>query len=183
MTEKKLDRRVVLTKKQLKESLLELLQEKEIQKISVRAICELADLNRSTFYKHYGSQYELLQEMEEDLANEIQQSLKDADTDFDLKKQLIYCLCYLRENMKLCCILFKHHNGEKLLHLPVLVEKVRSRILGKSERHVQYVHEFMAFGTFQLVKRWIENECREEPEEIVEVIMEITRAVFPEVGC
>ncbi len=68
-----------MTKKILKNSLLELLEQQDIQKISIRSLCELADLNRSTFYKYYGSQYDLLKEMENDLLNQIEMVVsKDA---------------------------------------------------------------------------------------------------------
>lgn len=61
---KKENRRTQMTKRMLKDSLLELLEHQDIQKISIRALCELADINRSTFYKYYASQYDLLKDME-----------------------------------------------------------------------------------------------------------------------
>ena len=56
---KKEDRRVIMTKKLLKNALIVLLKEKDIYHISIRELCALADINRSTFYKYYGSQYDL----------------------------------------------------------------------------------------------------------------------------
>ena len=60
------NRRVKLTKQLLKDSLCGLLEQKSIHEISVRTLCENADINRSTFYKYYGSLYDLLKEMEDD---------------------------------------------------------------------------------------------------------------------
>ena len=56
MVKAKEDRRIRITKKAIKESLIELLQEYPIAKISVKMICESADINRSTFYAHYNDQ-------------------------------------------------------------------------------------------------------------------------------
>ena len=50
---KRSDARVRYTRKVLKESLLSLLKEKPINKITVKEVCELAELNRATFYSHY----------------------------------------------------------------------------------------------------------------------------------
>lgn len=57
---RKEDRRVRRTKRQLSEALLALVVEKEYETITVQEIAERADLNRATFYLHYGSKEELL---------------------------------------------------------------------------------------------------------------------------
>lgn len=53
-----------LTKRLLKESLIKLLKEKDIQKISITELCNEAGINRTTFYSHYSSQYDVLKDME-----------------------------------------------------------------------------------------------------------------------
>lgn len=65
------NQRVMLTKRLLKESLLSLLKEKRIEKISISELCKEAGINRSTFYKHYDTQYDLLYELETDLAEDL----------------------------------------------------------------------------------------------------------------
>ncbi|WP_306663957.1 TetR/AcrR family transcriptional regulator [Robertmurraya korlensis] len=62
----KLDRRKRYTKMVLKESLMNLLKQKPISSITIKEVCELADINRSTFYAHYSDQYELLYSIEEE---------------------------------------------------------------------------------------------------------------------
>ena len=49
MKEKKIDQRVRLTQSLLKNALVKLMQEQHISKISVRALCDAAGINRSTF--------------------------------------------------------------------------------------------------------------------------------------
>ena len=61
------NRRIQMTKMLLRESLFELLEEKPIGKITIKEICENADINRSTFYKYYGDQFALLKEVEDEL--------------------------------------------------------------------------------------------------------------------
>ena len=63
--EKKEDRRVRVTKRMLKDALIELLKTKDIYHISIRELCETADVNRTTFYKYYGNQFDLLADMED----------------------------------------------------------------------------------------------------------------------
>ena len=48
------NRRTLYTKKVIKESLIELLKTREIHQVTVTDICKKADINRGTFYTHYG---------------------------------------------------------------------------------------------------------------------------------
>ena len=57
--EKRENQRIMLSKRLIKESLTRLLASESIHKISVRMLCEEAGINRSTFYKYYGSQYDV----------------------------------------------------------------------------------------------------------------------------
>lgn len=65
------DRRVRVTKMILRDSLVELMREKPLHEISIKAICEQADINRSTFYHHYGSQYDLFDDIVQEISNSI----------------------------------------------------------------------------------------------------------------
>lgn len=62
-----MDRRVYKTKKNLKETLVRLMEEKPFEKISIRELCDAADTSRVTFYTYYGDKYDLLQEVFDDL--------------------------------------------------------------------------------------------------------------------
>ncbi len=54
------DRRVKYTKMVLKESFIKLLEKKDISQITIKEICEDADINRATFYAHYNDQFDLM---------------------------------------------------------------------------------------------------------------------------
>lgn len=54
------DLRVRRTQKLLWEALMALLAEQEFEAISIKDICELAMVHRTTFYKHYEDKYDLL---------------------------------------------------------------------------------------------------------------------------
>ena len=56
----KVDRRILRTRRQLAEAILTLLLEKEYEAITIQEITDRADLNRATFYLHYGTREELL---------------------------------------------------------------------------------------------------------------------------
>ena len=71
----KTDARVKYTKMVLKKALLELMQHKPVNKITVKEICERAELNRATFYAHYSDCFDLLESIEEELFGQFERSM------------------------------------------------------------------------------------------------------------
>ena len=61
------DLRTQLSKKMLKDALLELLKHKKSYDINVRELCDKAQVNRSTFYRHYGNIADVLEEIISDI--------------------------------------------------------------------------------------------------------------------
>lgn len=162
------NRRVSMTKKIIKDTFIEMLEKKNIQKIYVRELCETADINRSTFYKYYESQYDLLAEMQNDLLIQIEEKCKDADN----IKGLNNILHYLNNNKKcirlfLMQILIQHF--QKLLNLPIITEILNSKMSSKTE--TKYKKTYILEGGYHVILEWLNNDCKEPAEKITEVLM------------
>lgn len=65
----KTDRRIIQTKEKIKGGMLSLIEEKPIEKLTVKEICEKANVTRGTFYAHYENEYDLLKNMIVELLN------------------------------------------------------------------------------------------------------------------
>ena len=66
--EKKTDRRVLKTKRAIRNAFATLLSEKDLNAITIKDISDVADINRKTVYNYYAGIHEILDEIE----NEIQ---------------------------------------------------------------------------------------------------------------
>ena len=66
----KLDARKRYTQMILKQSFLKLLKEKPVNKITVKELCQLSQINRATFYTHYSDCFALLESIENELIDE-----------------------------------------------------------------------------------------------------------------
>lgn len=71
MQEKKIDLRILKTKKVIYDALEYLMKEKPFEEIKVSDICSKALINRSTFYAHYNDKYDLLAEFINNLKNNL----------------------------------------------------------------------------------------------------------------
>lgn len=77
------------TEKQIEDSLLQLMKEQTFETISIRQLIDLAEVNRSTFYRHYLDKYDLLEKIENRLLDDLQAYYQDAlksDRLFKLEK-------------------------------------------------------------------------------------------------
>ena len=92
------NRRIQMTKKLLKESVFELMEQKPLNKITIKEICENADVNRTTFYKYYGDQYMLVKDAEDELLKKTSEFLKSLSSDEEKTKLLEEFLTYVRNN-------------------------------------------------------------------------------------
>ena len=64
------DKRVQKTKKTLRNTMLDLLESKDFEDISVTELCEQAQISRITFYSHYSDKYELINDLFENIIND-----------------------------------------------------------------------------------------------------------------
>jgi len=71
----RIDPRIVRTRQLLKDAFVDLLQEMEIEKISVNRIAERATINRVTFYLHYRDIPDMLEKMADEMIEDIQNVL------------------------------------------------------------------------------------------------------------
>lgn len=66
------------TEKQIETSLLQLMKEHTFETISIRQLIDLAEVNRSTFYRHYLDEYDLLEKIEDSLLGDLQAYYQEA---------------------------------------------------------------------------------------------------------
>lgn len=168
------NQRVRLSKQLLKESMLELMKKKNIRKISIKEICDLAEVNRSTFYKHYSTELDLLKEIENEHLIEIEKFLEISNSSLSILNLLLY----VEKNIEIFKIFLDNTSNisflEKLITMCFLKMNY-NELLIKCENKIkqEYTYEFIIFGCLNIVKKWIYNNTLETPEEINCIILDV----------
>ena len=161
-----MNQRIMLTKKLLKTSLTNMLQTQNIYQISIRELCENAGINRSTFYKYYGSQFDLLSEMEQDLLVSIEEVLTAQDN--YSKNAIEQILIYLENDIEFIRLLINSNVDpefpKKLFSLPPIQRMLSELMASIPEEEFDYYHRFLLFGAYEIVRTWVNKENREKPE-------------------
>lgn len=178
MTKKKIDQRVKLTQSLLKNALVELMQKNHISKISVRALCETAGINRSTFYLHYSDPYDLLAQVEQEVLDNLNRYLNHksiSDTKPMSTHVLSNFLDYVKKNVDLFKALLSENCDfafqKDLMELAQVISSQPNQSL--DPKTVDYVKTFCLPGAISVLQKWLQEGMKESTEQISEFIIEI----------
>jgi AcrR family transcriptional regulator len=179
MRPKKEDRRVTYTKMALRNALVELMREKHISGITVKSICDLADVNRSTFYLHYHDQYDLLHQIEREVLKTLEARLQDRQDTQDTRpvtfKVMKEILEYAQENAALARVLLSE-NCDFAFQQDIM-ELAQILILwmdpSYNERIRDYVTVYGISGCIAIAEKWLKDGAVEQPEEVAQLILQV----------
>lgn len=172
------NQRVRLTKMMLKSALMELLKEKPIGKIAIRELCAKAQINHTTFYKYYGSQYELLAEIESGYFEELERRLTEDNT--EKRDGLTAALRFLEDEKDGWRVLINTVHDEefadRLFHLPV-IRRLLDKNLGTEvdDSLRDYIHLYICHGGYAIIRQWLNAKGGESPEEIAALILTLSK--------
>lgn len=168
-----MNRRVLMTKNMLRSAFLELLKEKPIDKITIYELCARADINRTTFYKYYGSQYDLLNELEQMLFEGLNETLlEETSSDYEKMKLILEFLASDKETARLLINTVSDHAfTENLFGLPAIKKLVKNKtsdtLDGASE---EYLRLFFCHGGYAVIRKWLNAGCEETPSEMAQLL-------------
>mgnify|MGYP000260241491 CR=1 FL=1 len=74
-----MDIRIEKTERAIRNAFLELRAAKPLEKITVKELCSLACINKSTFYSHYKDIYDLSDQLETDVVASVIEAIHDSD--------------------------------------------------------------------------------------------------------
>ena len=169
------------------EALIQLLNEKDYEYITVKEVCKKAGVNRSTFYLHYESIDDLLEETLEYINKKFLDYFEDT-SDFitNIKTStkenlylinddyLIPYLNYIKENKNIYLASLKRRKNMKSVERYESLEKyILNPILEKYDVPTnmrEYVLSFYINGIVALVGTWIKNKCDMSVEEVINII-------------
>ena len=176
------NRRVRITKRMMKDALLELLEQNELSCISITALCEAADIHRSTFYNYYSDPIDILREIEQDFLDRIPVP-PDKPDQIDQEQLLetnVAFFDYVKENDKVFRILFDESKGSSFASR--LVETLCDGYIPVSndddETTVGFMRKYIANGTVGMMREWVNARYPVSSREIAEMMYFLSRRII-----
>ena len=176
METKKRNRREAYTLRVIRETFLELLQKQNVERISVGKLCQLADINRSTFYRHYTDVYALLNEICDEHFQALFSNLADLrHSDMIDQRHFTYSLilqaCTITErNKELYQLLlfkqptarFQQRLNDAFYQLHVGNHDITHTRNSETNLHYQY----MISGIIGVWLAWLKDDCQIPKERV-----------------
>lgn len=146
---------------------IELLQSKELSQIRVSDICKKAQLNRTTFYSNYEDIYALADSIRNKLENNLAELYRDEITIGYNSNDYLRLFRHIKDNQLFYQTYFKLGYEDQYQIIVYDTELAKEHF---HNRFIEYHMEFFKSGMTKLIKMWLENGCKESPEDMFEII-------------
>lgn len=182
---RKNDLRFKKTKQTILAAMISLLEEKNFEKITVKDICERAEISRSGFYLHYLDKYDLVESYQKELLDKRVNSFVHLPKN-NQEEQLEDSLNFLKHDGKILSLLISKNGSPEIrekIRL-ILEENARQNIIphidlaNKSEMTDKYLAVFMSHAIIGCLQTWTDTGQKESPKEIVNFLLQILKIKF-----
>ncbi|UOY91803.1 TetR/AcrR family transcriptional regulator [Ectobacillus sp. JY-23] len=192
MAKRKQDRRVIRTKKMLRDALTTLMVEKGFEGVTVSDLTVKADVNRATFYLHYRDKYDLLTQSEEEIITELDEIVKVAR---EVKLQEVLMRDLQNDPLPFVIEMFAyfHQNADFLKAVlgpkgdPSFQEMLKETIKRNMLQHlvskldtdkmlvpVDYFIAYVSSAHLGVIQHWLESGMNESPKEMATTLARMT---------
>lgn len=180
-----MDKRVKRTKKILYNSLISLMTTKELNKITVKELTELADINRKTFYLHYTDIFDMVDTIQEKLLLEFKEIVSRHDflpeTKEDLYLLLNDILLFIDSNYDILSIFLGPHINSDLNFIYKIKNIMKKRCIdiwsnlfpNGNLKTYEYFYAFAFSGFIGLIQNWIDSDRSDSLEYIAKLSNEM----------
>ena len=175
---KRPDRRIVKTRKAIRNALAELLTRKEIGSVTVKDIAELADINRKTFYNYYNGVDQVVDEIENEVASSFDKALAGVDRSIFLEEpKVIYDRLndIINGDIEFYGQLLKMNGNVSLATkiAELLKEKVKSTLSEQFELEypaLDIALDYSISGMVRVYQNWVNSDCNIPLEQLSEYV-------------
>lgn len=175
------------------EALLALLEEKDLEYITVKEICHRAGVNRSTFYLHYETIADLVDEALEMINQRFRSYFPQQEEEIlgnmgsrerenlvlVTREYLLPYLRFIRDNKKVYRAAFRNPSSMQAhTRYGELKQQILGPILERFEipaAHRAYYMAYYVEGIIAIVKEWLRQDCADEVEMIADIIESCVR--------
>ena len=127
---RKQDRRVIRTKRAIRNALATLLTQKDYNDITIKDIADTADINRKTFYNYYRGIYQVVEEIENELIGQLDELIEETSFETyieDPSSSLKKLNAILNEDLEFYGHLFSIKDGSALMQKVVDFFKAKTK--------------------------------------------------------
>lgn len=187
---KKENQRILLTKRMLQNGLLQLLEDHALDKISVTELCRVSGINRATFYNHYTSPQDLLNSIQENIAQDLINTVHNPGNSDEVFTHVEKICEYFHEHAGTILTLHKCNADSRITNALYKINQ-EFQMIRLNERFQRYaphaqaqglhlISTFFFSGCYHLILEWLDKEIPATPKEIANLLIVMVRDNFLE---
>ncbi len=170
-----MDARSRYTNMVIRQQMLLLIKEKPLEKITVKELCDRAEINRATFYKYYDNPFDLMEKMEKDRLDKLEGRitenrfatlqdifeiiLKEIASDFDFYQTLFFQSGDEHFRKRMFDLCYKSN-----------IQTIRALFPNLTETQQEWLYYFAAQGIVGVLTKWMEGQMKQSIEEVLEFL-------------
>ncbi len=171
-----MDRRTAYTRMVIKDSLIKLLEKKHLSEVTVKELCELAEINRATFYRNFMDIFDVYEQMEEELTASAFDQLDIDEARYKLLEVIYENQTFYREffysrleskYIKETIVQMYDHMKEYLI--------VNNRY---DEKLFKISYQYNYYGVIGVIKEWLADGCPDGPQEFGDILYAIVEKQY-----
>ena len=176
----KTDARVRYTRRVIKESLLRLLEDRPVNRITVKEVCEAAQINRATFYAHLTGWFDVLKQMEDDRLADFERSLSFASV-VDVVDMIERIYAMIDQNAEVCRVLIFQNKDSSLTAKMIAMAHDKTIVCWKeqltraTESDREMLFTCLSNGLLNVI---LTGYSKYEREEVVKFVSETVRLLI-----
>lgn len=136
-----MDLRVIKTERAIRNAFYQLLCQKPVEKITIRELADLAEINKSTFYAHYPTIYDLVDTLAQETIDELITHLDNVDMLTDDPRQFVLALYRSMDFCRSDLILIRNVSSK------VFTQKLRESLAAHYQVSDTLPQEYTFMGT------------------------------------
>lgn len=155
------------SQEKIEKTFLELIQTREVEDITISDICKISGLNRSTFYANYIDIYDLVDKVKLRMENEVASLYLDDSNAGHNPNSYLKMFYHIKENQLFYKTYFKL-KFDAISEIQYYHQELALKYY--DNKYIDYHIEFFKAGFNAILKKWLKNNCKESPEEILEIL-------------
>lgn len=172
-----MDLRIVKTRLQIKNAFLKLRGRLMPENIKVKDICEEAQINKTTFYKHYADSMELSNEIDESVIESVVSTFPERDKLFESPREYVMGLVdVLERNAELLKSVFR---GKKDVLCAKLEEKLHGLFKDKAKSEDDRINISFAVGGFvRIANDYLFSDTEKDIEKVIDYTTKVIERII-----
>ena len=164
----KQDRRIRKTRSVLKAALLSLMKEKSVKHITVKELCDKADINRGTFYLHYTDVFDMLEQIENEMFNSFNEylDLPQGGEKMLTEDKFREIFVYVKDNSEFCQVMLSDRGEIGFIRKLIKFLHERFTTFYGNTSVAEHYFSFIVYGFLGMVENWLNTGMKESPSEM-----------------